>query len=252
MGPAAGQGVMSRNKNNHRFAPVPLRALRDQRLAARHLRILGIVAAHDQLGGNGAGCYATQRRLAKLASCGESRLSDALSDLRHLGYIKSERQPQKSRLRVHRVIYNEQDARWDRGTFRKGKVTQAHTFPNGKVELSQSGKNTTVSAQEKCPKDADFSQDSSRGTYVLTYKKDKKDNRTDTDDRTDCAEARSRSAVTEAKKHLTEFEDLAASSDRDNLKFERARLQQIADDACLPEDLNERAVRLLSQIPSDQ
>jgi hypothetical protein len=58
--------------------------------------------------------------------------------------------------------------------------------------------------------------------------------------------------VTEAKKHLTEFEDLAASSDRDNLKFERARLQQIADDACLPEDLNERAVRLLSQIPSDQ
>ena len=56
-------------------------------------------------------------------------------------------------------------------------------------------------------------------------------------------------AVTEAEKHLAEFEDLAASSDRDNLKFERARLQQIADDACLPEELNERAVRLLCLIP---
>ena len=75
---------------------------------------------------------------------------------------------------------------------------------------------------------------------------------TDTDDRTDCAEARNRSAVTEAEKYLAELEDLAASSDRDNLKFERARIQQIAEDACLPEELNERAARLLCQIPGDR
>ena len=71
-------------------------------------------------------------------------------------------------------------------------------------------------------------------------------------DRTDCAEARNRSAVTEAEKHLTDFEALAASSERDNLKFERARIVQIAEDACLPEELNERAVRLLCQIPGDR
>ena len=58
--------------------------------------------------------------------------------------------------------------------------------------------------------------------------------------------------MTEAEKYLTELEALATSSDRDNLKFERARIAQLAEDACLPEELNERAARLLSQIPEDR
>lgn len=58
--------------------------------------------------------------------------------------------------------------------------------------------------------------------------------------------------MTEAEKYLTELEALAASSDRDNLKFERGRIAQLVEDACLPEKLNERAARLLSQIPGDR
>ena len=65
---------------------------------------------------------------------------------------------------------------------------------------------------------------------------------------TDCAEARSQSAVTEAEAYLSEVETLAASPERDSLKFERPRIEQLASDACPPEELNERAARLLSQI----
>lgn len=65
---------------------------------------------------------------------------------------------------------------------------------------------------------------------------------------TDCAEARRQSDVTEAEAYLTETETLAASNDRDLLKFERTRIAQIAGDACLPEEFNERAARLLSLI----
>jgi hypothetical protein len=47
-------------------------------------------------------------------------------------------------------------------------------------------------------------------------------------------EARSQSAVTEAEAYLSEVETLAASSDRDSLKFEQQRTEQLASDACLP------------------
>ena len=63
-----------------------------------------------------------------------------------------------------------------------------------------------------------------------------------------CAEARTRSAVNEPEKYLTDLEALAASSERDNLKYERVCLERMAGDPCLPEELNERAARLLSQI----
>jgi hypothetical protein len=65
---------------------------------------------------------------------------------------------------------------------------------------------------------------------------------------TDCAEARRQGEVREAEKYLSEIETVAASPDRDQLKFERRRIEQLASDACLPEALNERAARLLHQI----
>jgi hypothetical protein len=63
-----------------------------------------------------------------------------------------------------------------------------------------------------------------------------------------CAETRIRSAVNDPEKYLAALETLAASSERDNLKFERTRLKRMAADPCLPDELNERAARLLSQI----
>jgi hypothetical protein len=238
-------GRADRKKN--RFAAIPLRALRDSRLSARHLRVLGIVAAHDQMDRNGAGCWAAQRRLAKLASCGEARLSDTISDLRDFGYLKSHKNPQRVHQRVHRIIYNDQDSRWDQDvsrTFPIGKAAKSGNFPNREKELSQSGKNTTVVTREKCPNDAEFWQNPSLRTYVQTDKKDNKGNGIETD----CAEARSQGTVTEAENYLANCEALAASDDRQILKFEREKIEQLADDACMPESVNEQATKLLGQI----
>src|SRR5262249_8207718 len=97
MGLAAREDDVTAQKQ--RFAPLPLRAATYSRLAARHWRALHILAAHDRRGTNGAACYASQRRLAKLAECGEARLSDTLSDLRQWGYIASAIHPEKRRLK---------------------------------------------------------------------------------------------------------------------------------------------------------
>ena len=93
-----------------RFAPLPLRALRDQRLGGLHLCTLGIIAAFDRLGKNGSGCWASQNTIAKIAGVDKARLSRSLSDLRDFGYISSELNPHKRWFRVHRVIYTDDDA----------------------------------------------------------------------------------------------------------------------------------------------
>jgi hypothetical protein len=177
-----------------------------------------------------------------LAGVQESRVSHTLSDLRDFGYIASTIHATNRRRRIHRIIYNERDKNWDRGS--------RDTCPPGQVSegryLTKTGPILDKIEGKSSKND---SKDLSLGTYVRTYKKDKDSS---TGDRTDCAEARNRSAVTEAEKYLTELEALAASSDRDNLKFERGRIAQLVEDACLPEKLNERAARLLSQIPGDR
>ena len=110
---AAAKPAASTGKKQ-RFAPLPLRALRDQRLGGLHLRTLGIIAAFDRLGKNGSGCWASQNTIAKIAGVDKARLSRSLSDLRDFGYINSELNPHKRWFRVHRVIYTDDDASfWD-------------------------------------------------------------------------------------------------------------------------------------------
>src|SRR5262245_51546763 len=107
---------MNRNPNR-RFSPVPARAFRDERLSSgRHFRLLGIIALHDRLGGNGRGCTASQRRLAKLMNCDEAWTSHTPSDLRSAGYVETTIDPTNRRRRVHRVIYTAEDANWGRDT----------------------------------------------------------------------------------------------------------------------------------------
>ena len=101
---------MSRaNSKQQRFAPLPLRALRDPRLGRLHLCTLGIVAAFDRLGKNGSGCWASQNTIAEIAAVDKTRLSHSLSDLRDYGYISSEINPHRRWFRVHRVIYTDED-----------------------------------------------------------------------------------------------------------------------------------------------
>ena len=84
---------------------------------------------------------------------------------------------------------------------------------------------------------------------LRSIKKDKKEENEIVDEAY-CAEARTPEGreATEAEQYLTDCEALAASDERDSLKFEREKIEQLADDACMPESVNERATKLLGQI----
>src|SRR5262249_18245137 len=92
---------------------IPLRAATDNRLSARHFRVLMAVASHDRLGKNGQGCWVGRKKLSEEAGLSETHTSDALSDLRRFGYITSDRHVFNRRTLVHRVMYEmsqQQDA----------------------------------------------------------------------------------------------------------------------------------------------
>ena len=107
---------MSRTKTDRRFAPLPARTRNDLRLGKRHFRVLVSIALHDQLDKNGAGCWASQRRLATMAGIDETGLSHTLTDLRAFGYITSTIHATNRRRRIHRIVYNDRDKNWDRET----------------------------------------------------------------------------------------------------------------------------------------
>lgn len=95
------------------YAPLPARAIGDQKLTALDLRVLAALAAHDRLGANGIGCYASHPRLAALVGCHEKSLSRSLAVLAGgdggQQYIEAGRHPLNARLRVYRVRYTEFD-----------------------------------------------------------------------------------------------------------------------------------------------
>ena len=231
-------------KKHQRFAPLPARAARDMRLGARHWTALAVIALHDQLDKNGTGCWASQRRLADLLGVDETQLSHRLTDLREFGYIVSTFNPKDRRQRIHRIVYNEQDTNWDRDTCRPQQGSRPDTCEKQDKSLR---KTEQILAKNEGKTDASENDLNSLGvgTYANINEHTKK---TDLMAGTDCAEARRQSGVTEAEAYLTDTESLAASNDRSALKFERPRIAQIANDACLPEALNERAARLLHQI----
>ena len=98
---------LKRSSRKEIFAPIPLRAVSDMRLSARHLRVLAAIAYHDRFGRNGQGCWAGRKRLAVETGISGTHVSDMLSDLRIFGYITSDRHPMNLRTIVHRVLYDE-------------------------------------------------------------------------------------------------------------------------------------------------
>ena len=94
------------------FAPLPPRAIGDQRLTGIHLRVLAAIALHDRMSAGrkaGQGCWAGNQKLAAVCGCNYNNLSTAITDLVALGYIERQAHPINKRLRVYRVIYNETD-----------------------------------------------------------------------------------------------------------------------------------------------
>lgn len=74
--------------NTKTFCPIPARAICDKRLTAVEWRVLSAICAHDRLGANGVGCYASIERLAGMAECHVKSTSRAISNLAHLKYLE--------------------------------------------------------------------------------------------------------------------------------------------------------------------
>lgn len=123
------------------YAALPARAMVDRRLSERHLRTLAVVAAHDRFAKNGIGCYASHERLAEMIGCNYARLSSNLTDLGNCGYIERVPHPLNKRLRVYRVIYNEQDAQVMKSITNSspiGKVLPSDSLPIGEGDRPDS------------------------------------------------------------------------------------------------------------------
>jgi DNA-binding MarR family transcriptional regulator len=245
---AARHAVVS-TTNKQRFAAIPLRALLDQRLTGHHLRLLGTVAAHDRLGKNGNGCWASQDRLAALLGCSKSTLSKRLSALRDYGYITSEHNPQKRWFRVHRVIYNADDQRfWDTKSVSAREATDYPKSVSAREETNSPNQfPNRAKSVSTVTKLSNENNDLKNVTIVRTIESKKKE--TVLDGR-DCAEARSRPMIDpdHVEDYLTTCEAMAAAA-APTLIIERDIIAEIADDPCLPETLNERAAKLLARIP---
>ncbi|WP_370336461.1 MarR family transcriptional regulator [Parvularcula marina] len=92
-----------------KFAPIPFRAIGDERLSRAHFSVLGAIAAHDQLGQSRQGCIARRDRIAFLADLHPSTVSKAVDDLLKFEYISQTQHPKDRRRRAFRVIYNDED-----------------------------------------------------------------------------------------------------------------------------------------------
>lgn len=127
------------------YAPTPMRAFTDERLSERHLRTLGVIAAHDRLGANGIGCWASHARLAEMIGCDYSRLSQNIRELAEWGYLLRDRHPRKRRMKVYRVLYTEEDAAVMKG------VRNADSLPDGKVPSECGADDSLPDGKENAP-----------------------------------------------------------------------------------------------------
>jgi hypothetical protein len=91
------------------------------------------LAAHDRLGANGIGCYASHPRLAALVGCHIKSLSRSLSTLVGKQYITAGPHPLNGRLRVYRVIYSEFDGLYLKAGIGSSPVTNSASIGNNPV-----------------------------------------------------------------------------------------------------------------------
>lgn len=133
-----------------RYAPVPARAIGDQRLSERHLRALAAVAVHDRFGRNGTGCSAGHERLAALTGAHPHRLSETLKDLEVWGYVRRQKLPGDGRRRAYSVVYLPEDgAALDSSPI--GEVSSNDTSPYGEPIHDDGSPIGDVSSGERSP-----------------------------------------------------------------------------------------------------
>lgn len=92
------------------FAPVPIRAANDARIAAGHWRLLSIVCYHDRLSAvrtDGQGCWASNKTLSQKSNINYTNVSTYLGNLIEWGYLTRETHPTDRRRNVLRVNYTD-------------------------------------------------------------------------------------------------------------------------------------------------
>lgn len=97
------------NKNKAYFAPVPNRAVTDDRLRLIHHRVLALIAAHDRFGVNGMGCTLSTRGIGERLKQKQGNVSIACRDLVNWGYLMPARHPKHSQMRMLSVVYEDED-----------------------------------------------------------------------------------------------------------------------------------------------
>jgi hypothetical protein len=234
---------MKFKKQNAAFGPIPVRASMDMRLGNWHWRVLCIVCFHDRLGYNGQGCSIGRKRMAKLAVCSETHVSDAVSDLERWGYLMASRDDFDERKRVYRVIYNDQD--WaSMGITPKNRSTP--------VDLSERNRSTETADRSTEPPRKVHGENAKSLTdnggsvpNILRYKDiEEGSGSVEGIGKIYCAEARQprrvKWTVESAEAYLSDVQSLPA----DELKWERAVLSEIAEDMALPDSVRDRAASL--------
>lgn len=109
------------------FAPSPARAIGAANLSSVDLRVLMAVAAHDRLGANGIGCFASHTRLAQLVGCHIKSLSRSLAILVEARFISASR---IGRQPVYKVIYNDFDTAFIKSIGNKSATERHNTLGN--------------------------------------------------------------------------------------------------------------------------
>jgi len=228
------------------FSPIPLRAATDNRLSARHFRVLMAVASHDRLGRNGQGCWVGRKKLSEEAGLSETHTSDALSELRIFGYIRSEANPMNRRTLIHRVTYESADRShsWDASDNATGPTNGTYRDEIG----PEFDPNRSRIREEQVPSENVRSMNGN-GNQPYNILKDIEDNKRGSfSDGRYSAEAGTSEIerrTLEAETYLSDVEAFASDPlTLSAVKLECSKLSQIADNGSLPESLRIRAASL--------
>ena len=215
------------------FAALPRRAIGDNRLSARHFRVLAAVAYHDRFGRNGQGCWAGRKRLAAMAGCSLTHTSDALSDLRRFGYVVSQPHPMNRRTMVHRVIYDESNRSQIRDP-----LAEAPTADRSRLQVEQ------VPSQNSKSLNGNGNDLSNILGEAFIRDSGEPASRKSEGEKIDCAEARTSDGEVEStERYLSDVEE-ALSENQFSIRAEFQKLSVIADTASLPEPVRDRAAGL--------
>lgn len=91
----------------HYFSPIPNRALFDEQMTGRKLKILGVIAAHDRMGGNGQHCTLSVRRIGDKLGIHFQHVAQDIRDLVECGYLLRLPHPKHKQRQQLAVVYDD-------------------------------------------------------------------------------------------------------------------------------------------------